>query len=223
MIEINNLLTNDELIVINSLLSTAVWSSGSSSAGEAASKQKHNEEMDQSCAEWKKINALVVGKLYQHQDFQRSALPSKVSAAFISKYSNNMHYGAHIDNPIMGGPAAQYRSDLACTVFLSDPATYDGGELSIRTPLGPVNVKLGAGCAVVYPASSIHEVLPVTSGERIVCALWAQSLIADTHKREIMAELDDARMALQQTLPEAKVTQSIDHVYSNLLRLWANV
>ena len=223
MIEIHNLLTTDELSAINSLIGTAAWSSGSHSAGHAASMHKHNEEMDQSCAEWKKINALVVGKLYQHHEFQRAALPSKVSAAYISKYSNGMQYGAHIDNPIMGSPGAQYRSDLACTVFLSDPSTYDGGELSIRTTLGPVNVKLDAGSAVVYPASSIHEVLPVTNGERIVCALWAQSLIADAQKREILAELDDARMALQQTLPDAKVTQSVDHAYSNLIRLWANV
>lgn len=223
MIEINNLLTAEELSAINGLLGSATWSSGSHSAGQAASKHKRNEEMDQSCEEWQKINALVVGKLYQHHEFKRAALPSKVSAAYISRYSNGMQYGAHIDNPIMGSPGAQYRSDLACTVFLSDPSTYDGGELSIRTPLGPVNVKLNAGCAVVYPASSIHEVLPVTAGERIVCALWAQSLIADVQKREILAELDDARMALQQTLPEAKVTQSVDHAYSNLLRLWANV
>jgi len=223
MIEISNLLTADELHAVNDLLASGTWSSGSRSAGLAASMHKHNEEMDQSCDEWQKINALVVGKLYQHHEFKRAALPNKVSAAFISRYSSGMQYGAHIDNPIMGSPGAQYRSDLACTVFLSDPSTYDGGELSIRTPLGPVNVKLNAGGAVVYPASSIHEVLPVTKGERVVCALWAQSLIRDAHKREILAELDDARMALQQTLPEAKVTQSIDHAYSNLMRLWAKI
>ncbi len=223
MITINNLLSTEELQTIDGLLSSATWASGSHSAGEAASLQKHNEEMDQSCAEWKKINTLVVGKLYQHPEFQRTALPNKVSAAFISKYSSGMQYGPHIDNPIMGSPGSQYRSDLACTVFLNDPNNYEGGELSIRTALGPVNVKLAAGGAVVYPASSIHEVRPVTQGERIVCALWAQSLVADAHKREILAELDDARAALQQTLPEAKVTQSVDHVYANLIRLWSNL
>jgi len=223
MIEIDKLLTINELSDINVLISNARWQSGAHSAGENAEKQKHNQEMDQSCESWEKINSLAVSRLFNHPEFQRTALPNKVSAAFISRYTSGMHYGQHVDNPVMGTPGALYRSDIACTVFLSDPADYEGGELNIHTRFGPVKVKLDAGCAVVYPASSIHEVLPVTSGERVVCVLWAQSLVADAHKREILAELDDARAALQLKLPEAKVTHSIDHTYMNLIRLWTTL
>jgi len=223
MIEINKLLTADELKGISTLVSNASWNPGAHSAGANAEKQKNNQEMDQSCASWETINALVVGRLYQHPQFQNAALPSKVSAAFISRYTNGMSYGPHIDNPVMGTPGAQYRSDIACTIFLSEPDDYEGGELNIHTDFGPVKVKLNAGSAVVYPASSVHEVLPVTSGKRIVCALWAQSLIADAHQREILAELADARAALQLRLPDAQVTQSVDHAYLNLIRMWAAV
>jgi PKHD-type hydroxylase len=123
----------------------------------------------------------------------------------------------------MGQAGARYRSDLACTVFLSKPSDYVGGELTIHNHADTRAVKLEQGSAVIYPASSLHEITEVTEGERTVCVLWVQSLIRDTHKREILAELGDARSALQMQLPDAQVTQSIDLTYANLVRLWAEV
>lgn len=134
-----------------------------------------------------------------------------------------MHYGRHIDDPVMGTINARYRSDVAVTVFLSEPNSYEGGELTIQSRFGPVSVKLPAGSAVIYPASSLHEVMPVTKGERIVCALWAQSMVRDSQQREILHDLNEAREALNRSTPKAMVTQQIEQVYSNLLRMWADV
>jgi len=221
--DIPMLLGQTELATINSLLSDATWHAGQSSAGSQASEIKHNEEMDQSCKSWLEINKLVIPNLYAHPQFQSMALASKVSAAYISRCLPGMHYGQHIDDPIMGEQNARYRSDLAITVFLSEPDAYEGGELTIESRFGPVQVKLPAGSAVVYPASSVHEVKAVTRGERIVCALWAQSMIRDAQQRELLHELDEARQALAQSTPHAQVTKQVEKVYANLLRMWADL
>lgn len=221
--EINNLLNQDDLEKIHSLINDAQWLSGVGSAGSQASKIKSNEEMDSGCKSWTAINKIVVSQLYAHPQFQSMVLPSKVSAAFISRCQPGMYYGQHIDNPIMGNANARYRSDVAITVFLSNPESYDGGELSIESRFGQVSVKLPAGSAVVYPASSLHEVTPVTRGERIVCALWAQSMVRNEQQRELLHDLDEVRQALNQSTPNAQVTQKTEHIYANLLRLWTDV
>lgn len=221
--EIKHVLSTTDLESIRSHLATAQWQSGQASAGASARTQKANEEMDQSSEGWKAINQLVVTQLYSHPVFQSMVLPSKVSAAFVSRCLPGMHYGQHIDDPIMGSLNSRYRSDVAVTVFLSDPDTYDGGELTIQSRFGPVAVKLPAGSAVAYPASSLHEVTPVTRGERVVCALWAQSMVRDAQQRELLHDLDEARQAIHQSTPKAQVTQQIEQVYANLLRLWADV
>jgi len=221
--EIQNVLSTEDLDTIQTQLSQATWQSGEQSAGVQARKIKSNEEMDQRCESWSSINERVVSQLYRHPAFQSLALPSKVSAAFISRCKAGMHYGQHIDDPIMGSANARYRSDLAVTVFLADPTSYEGGELVIESRFGPVSVKLQAGSAVVYPASSLHEVTPVLSGERIVCALWVQSMVRDANQRDLLHDLDEARQALNQSTPNALVTKQIEHVYANLLRLWADV
>jgi len=221
--EIQNILSQADLDTIQAQLASADWRSGVESAGTRAGQNKSNEEMDQRCASWSLINERVVSKLYAHPVFQSLALPSKVSAAFVSRCKPGMHYGQHIDDPIMGSASARYRSDVAVTVYLSDPNTYAGGELKIESRFGPVSVKLAAGSAVVYPAASLHEVTPVTQGERVVCVLWAQSMVRDAHQRHLLHDLDEARQALIRSTPDALVTRQIEHVYANLLRLWADV
>jgi PKHD-type hydroxylase len=220
---IENVLSTDELGKITSLINSAQWRTGQHSAGEHAAQQKANEEMDQNCDSWKAINQLVVGRLYQHHEFQSAVLPSKVSAAFVSRYSSGMRYQPHVDDPVMGTANGRYRSDVAVTVFLSDAQCYDGGELCIHTRYGPVSIKLSAGSAVAYPASSLHEVTEVTRGERLACVLWAQSLVRSAEQREILSDLDDARQALHLSASSAQVTSTVDRAYTNLLRLWADV
>lgn len=223
LIQLNNVLSADELEQVRQLVDTAEWTHGSVSAGATARKQKSNEEMNQQCDSWKAINKLVATKLYQHREFQSAVLPHRLSAAFVSRYSEGMEYKTHVDDPIMGSPSARYRSDVAVTVFISDAESYTGGELLVHTRFGPVKTKLPAGSAVAYPASSLHEVTAVQNGERLACVLWAQSLVRDAHQREILADLNDARDALNLSAADAKVTHLVDQTYMNLVRMWSDV
>jgi len=221
--KISNVLSNEELTQIHKLLDGAVWKSGAQSAGSSAASQKANLELDQNTDNWQQINQLVVGRLYQHPDFQSAVLPHRVSAAFVSKYTEGMEYKAHTDDPIMGSVHSRYRSDVAVTVFLNDDSTYDGGELVIHTQFGPISTKLPAGSAVVYPASSLHEVSTITRGARLACVLWAQSMVRDPQQREILFDLDTARQALKLSTPKAEVTSRVDQAYLNLVRMWSEV
>ncbi|MEE9319646.1 MAG: Fe2+-dependent dioxygenase [Granulosicoccus sp.] len=221
LFEIKQVLPPSELEEIQTLLRAAPWLPGKRTAGAHAQHQKSNEEMDQSSDTWKKINQRVVTRLYENASFQHRVLPLRVSAAFIARYKEGSAYGQHIDDPVMGGPGTRYRADVSVTVFLNNPGDYTGGELIIQTKFGPTKVKLPAGNVIAYPSSSLHEVTPVTSGERLVGALWVQSLIRDVQQREILADLDEARQALQQATPNAHVTTRVDHAYMNLVRLWS--
>ncbi len=223
LIQIKNVLTADELAHIHTLVDAASWNPGHHSAGASATSRKANEEMDQDSDSWKQINQLVVNKLFNHAEFQGAVLPNRVSAAYVSRYRTGMAYKSHVDDPVMGAAGGRYRSDVAVTVFLSDENSYRGGELTIHSRFGPVSVKLPAGSAVAYPASSLHEVSQVTSGERLACVLWAQSLVRDAHQREILNDLNDARQALNISASQAQVTQLVDQAYMNLVRMWSDV
>jgi PKHD-type hydroxylase len=134
-----------------------------------------------------------------------------------------MTYGNHVDDPIMGAPGQQYRSDVSTTVFLNAPEEYEGGELVINTSYGEQKVKLAAGSAVVYPSSSLHHVAEVTKGTRLVAVTWTQSLIRDPAKRELLYQLNQARESLLKSRPDDKETKNVDVAYVNLFRMWAEL
>ena len=206
------------------MLAGAKFVDGKLSAGSRAGTVKHNQELDPSNADTDALNELVVGNLFRHPLFQSAVLPSRLSSAFFVRYSPGMSYGDHIDDPVRGnltGEGNRYRSDVAITIFLNDPHSYDGGELVVRTAFGEQAVKLAAGNALAYPASSLHRVREVSRGERLVAVAWAQSLVRDAARRELLYELDVARQALIRVTPKAEVTEKIDRVYANLLRMWA--
>lgn len=222
MLEIENVLDDAELGRVGELLAGARFVDGKLSAGARAGRVKQNQELDPGQADVAALNDLVVGNLFRHPTFQSAVLPSRVSAAYFARYAPGMAYGDHVDDPVMGhAMGSRYRSDVAVTVFLNEPGDYDGGELEVRTPFGEQAVKLAAGSAITYPASSLHRVREVTRGERLVAVLWAQSMIRDPDRRELLYELDVARQALIQVTPEAEVTERIDRIYANLVRMWA--
>ena len=163
-----------------------------------------------------------MGALLRHPEYRAAALARSVAAPFYSRYSNGMRYGRHIDDPIMG-EGQRYRSDIAITLFLSEPTAYEGGELAIESRFGSQFVKLPAGDAVMYPASSVHEVRPVTAGERLVAVTWVQSLIRDAHQRELLFELHQAREQMLRECPESEATRQIEAVYANRVRMWAEL
>ena len=134
-----------------------------------------------------------------------------------------MHYGDHVDDPVMGSGGPRFRSDVSMTVFLSDPSDYEGGELVIRTPFGTQAVKLPAGYAVIYPSSSLHRVAEVTAGRRLVALTWIQSHVRDPARRELLYELNQARESLLEKAPGDDATRLVDRSYNNLVRMWGEL
>jgi len=192
------------------------------SAGMAAQRVKHNEELSLKDQQLADLNNLVMGSLVRHPVYSSAAMPKKVAAPYYARYTQGMSYGEHVDDPVMG-QGDIYRSDLSVTIFLSDPADYEGGELLIQTDFGEQRVKLPAGDAVLYPSSSIHRVSEVTSGERLVAVSWIQSLVRDPDKRALLHELNQARETLLQEQPDAPETARVNHSYINLVRMWSDI
>lgn len=222
LLHIPALLKYNALQSVNALLARATFVDGRLSAGKAAAQVKHNQEVPPEDPLMRELNALVMGHLVQHPLYQSAALPHRVASPFYARYTQGMAYGNHIDDPVMGAPE-RYRADISITVFLNPPSDYDGGELLIHTAFGPREVKLPAGDAILYPASSLHQVAQVTRGERRVAVTWVQSLIRDPAKRALLHELNQARESLMRSEAQATHTAQVDHTYVNLVRLWAEL
>ena len=165
----------------------------------------------------------TVGALMANVEFKNYAVPKQVTLEF-NRYDPGMFYKNHMDAPLMGGIRNQpIRTDLAFTVFLTDPRTYDGGEFVLQTPYGEQRIKEDAGNAIVYPSSMIHRVEPVTSGTRWAAVGWIQSMVRGDAQREILAEIMQLREKVVAALPDSELQERFDHVHGNLVRLWAEV
>jgi PKHD-type hydroxylase len=165
----------------------------------------------------------VLGALDRSALFFSAALPLKVFTPRVNRYSGaSNHYGAHIDNAVRVLPSGErVRTDVSCTVFLSDPADYDGGELTVHDTFGTQQLKLPAGHAVLYPGTSLHEVRPVTRGARVACFFWVQSLVRSDEQRRLLFDMDMALLRLRQQHGESAETTALTGTYHNLLRLWS--
>lgn len=221
LLEIPAVLRPEQLREVRDLLSRGRFIDGRLSAGKAARRVKHNEELGPEDQLIQPLNRIVMGSLVQHPVYQSAVLPLKIASPFYARYAPGMTYGDHVDDPVMGPPQGRYRSDVSTTVFLSEPDEYEGGELVVRTPFGDQRVKLPAGHAVVYPSSSLHHVAEVSRGERLVAVTWAQSMVRDPARRELLFELNQARERLLKHRPEEPETKQVDVAYVNLVRMWA--
>ena len=220
--EIPEILDSTQLAAIRAVLQNGHFVDGKYSAGDTAKNLKFNQELRGSDDTFKALNDVVMTQLVKHPLYLQATQPAKISLPIYAKYTAGMKYGEHIDDPIMGGLQSRYRADIAITVFLSEPADYDGGELCIDTSFGTQEVKLPAGHAIIYPASSIHSVSPLTSGERLVAIAWVQSLIRNPEQRQILFQLAEARKLLDDESND-KALQQIDNSYTNLFRMWAEL
>jgi PKHD-type hydroxylase len=223
LIRIPSVLDRSELDSVRRLLASAAFVDGKLSAGQAAKRVKNNQEVDRGAREIEQLNNLLMNKLVQHPVYRSAALPLRVAAPYYARYTPGMQYGEHVDDPVMGVDGHLYRSDLAITVFLNDPLAYDGGELAIHTPFGEQLVKLPAGDAVMYPASSLHHVAEVTRGERLVAVTWLQSLVRDPARRELLHELNHVRERMLADAPESDDARLINKTYVNLVRMWSDL
>ena len=220
--QIHGVLDQQQLQIVQKLVSQGRFADGSTSAGKAAKRVKYNEELILESAQFRELNNLVMGSLVKHPTYRSAAMPLKVATPYYAHYTAGMSYGDHVDDPIMG-QGDVYRSDVSITIFLNNPDEYEGGELVIQTSFGEQQVKLAAGDAIIYPSSSRHRVAEVTQGERLVAVSWIQSLVRDPDKRALLHELNQARETLLNEKPEAEETRQVNHSYINLVRMWSEV
>jgi PKHD-type hydroxylase len=226
LIVIENVLTGEEVADFRRRLAAASWRDGASTAGTRSIAVKQNMQLPRTDPVAQELGQAILRKLGNHAEFVSASLAEKIWPPVFNCYRDGGHYGTHSDAALMRLPEAgmTVRSDLSATLFLSEPEDYDGGELLAETPFGAQAVKLAAGDMVLYPSSSLHQVTPVTRGERVCAITWIQSAVADSHQRALLYDLDCSIRALSPG--RAKDDADIDrliHVYHNLVRQWAQV
>jgi len=223
MVKIPGLLNQAQLEKIDELLADAEFVDGKLTAGLAAKRVKNNLELRAEPQRKEILIRILMSALSHNETFKSAVWPQRMADPIFARYHPSMTYGDHVDDPIMGGAGHAFRSDVSMTIFLRDPASYQGGELVVRTPFGEQKVKLDRGDAVVYPSASLHRVDPVTEGERLVALFWIQSHVRDPAKRELLFELNQARDHLLKSAPEAEHSKLVDKSFANLVRMWADV
>lgn len=227
MLVIPDLLTPEDIALAQHHLAQAAWEDGRLSAGSQASGAKHNQQLPRDDEAARATVGMVMSALERSALFLSATLPRHVFPPRINRYSGGSnHYGPHVDNAIrtlpgLGGAPARMRTDLSCTVFLSDPDTYDGGELCMEGPFGQERIKLPAGHAFIYPATHVHEVRPVTRGTRLACFFWIESMVRSNEQRQLLYDMDMALLQLRSEHGETPQTIALTGTYHHLLRLWA--
>lgn len=224
LIVIENVLRASEVREAIERLHRARWVDGRSTAGSRSITVKQNLQVDREDPEGKALRDLILGRLGRTPRFLAASLAERIVPPVFNAYRDGGHYGIHSDAALMHvpGSATRLRADLSATLFLSAPEDYDGGELQIEGEFGAQSVKLAAGDMVLYPSSSLHQVTPVTRGERICAITWIQSAVADAAARAMLFDLDASIQSLSSR--HASDDPDIDrlvHVYQNLVRRWA--
>ncbi len=215
LFQIPDVLSADELSQLRTTLATAEFVDGKTTAGWYAKQVKHNQQLQRGAGQ--PLEAIVTAALNRHPLFQIAVRPKQIHNLRFSRYGVGMSYGTHADNAMMG----RYRSDVSFTVFLSEPADYDGGELVIEAADDEQAYRLQAGSAIVYPSSTLHRVNDVTQGQRLVVVGWVQSLVRDPAQRELLFDLDTARRSLYAQHGKTAEFDLLSKSVSNLLRRWA--
>jgi PKHD-type hydroxylase len=216
---LDTLVTPAELLQLLTLLSGAAFESGAVTAGPGAREAKNNLQATSAQPAVEEARVILRNALQRSEAFREFAFPLRIVPPLFSRYEPGMRYGEHTDNAVMGN----VRTDLALTLFLSAPESYDGGELIVDVDREPRSIKLAAGNAVVYLATSLHRVAPVTRGMRLAAVTWVQSMIRDATRREILNDLDVTLRFLRGNAPNSREALSLAKVRTNLVRMWVEV
>jgi len=224
LVVIPEILDQDRLALFRERLARADWQDGRITAGTQSAQVKANQQLADADPTARALGDIVLRALEQSPLFFSAALPRHVFPPLFNRYGPGMAFGAHIDNAVrpVPGTAHRLRTDLSATLFLSDPADYDGGELMVDDAYGAHAVKLAAGDMVLYPASSLHRVMPVTRGVRLASFFWIQSMVRDDGERTMLFDLDGAIQRVT-TLTDDPAVVQLSGIYHNLLRRWAEL
>lgn len=222
LLEVPDFLTESEVLTLRDLAAQGEFVDGKLTAGAAGERIKHNEELRLTRDQVALVNKTIQSAIQRSSAVQFYAWPRRVNTPLISRYGPGMAYGGHFDNPIIFSRDGEpLRTDLSMTVFLSDPADYDGGDLHLDSPLGSQTFKLPAGHAFVYATTMYHQVVPVTRGTRLAAVTWIQSLIKEPERRQILYDFAQARQAMKGDKPHGG--RVFHQAFSNLVKLWSEV
>jgi PKHD-type hydroxylase len=223
LLHIPEVLSKEQVAGMRAAMAQAEWTDGRQTVGPQGAKVKRNLQLPDASPLRRDLGAQVVAALARHPLYHAATLPLRTLSPRFNRYEGGGEYGFHIDGAVMatGEGETHVRSDISCTLFLSEPEEYDGGELIVSDTYGEHEVKLPAGDAIVYPSSSLHRVTAVTRGARIASFFWVQSLVRDDAARRLLLEMDTAiRNLSAEGADQASILQ-LTGVYHNLLRRWA--
>jgi len=225
MLHVPAVLSAQEVREFRQGLDEAPWSNGRATVGSQGARVKHNLQLDPGLPLAQALGQRILQKLHAHAQFFAAALPLRILPPLFNRYAGGGQYGLHVDGSVMSqrDTSQPLRSDLSATLFLCDPAEYDGGELVVRDTYGEHAAKLPAGDLLLYPSTSLHQVLPVTRGARVCAFFWVQSMVREDGRRTMLFELDQAIQSLRNRLGETPECVALTAHYHNLLRLWAEV
>jgi PKHD-type hydroxylase len=225
LLQIPEVLSAEQVNACREVLENADWVDGRITAGHQSARAKDNQQLPEDHKDAKKLQNTILYALENNPLFMSAALPLKVFPPLFNRYHNGQSFGHHVDNAIrqVKDTPHRVRTDLSATLFFSNPEEYDGGELVVEDTYGVHSVKLPAGHVILYPASSLHHVRPVTRGARLASFFWIQSMVRDDGERTILFDLDVAIQRLSSDVPEHPTIVELTSLYHNLLRRWADV
>jgi PKHD-type hydroxylase len=226
LICVPDVLSKTDVAEFRAVMDAADWEDGRSTAGSQSAEVKKNEQLPPNGELSRKLGERIVKALTASPLFVSAAIPRHIFPPLFNRYGVGQHFGVHVDNAVRGDhlTGMRMRTDLSVTLFLSEPDEYDGGELIVEDYYGSQEIKLPAGQLVLYPATSLHTVTPITRGTRVASFFWLQSMIRDAHARSMIFDLDHAIQGLVERLgrndPEVV---KLSGLYHNLIRYWAEL
>jgi PKHD-type hydroxylase len=222
LLHVPAVLSHAQVAQMREALNSAYWTDGRETVGPQGAQVKQNQQLPDASPLRAELGEIVLSALAQQPLYHAAALPLRTLPPRFNRYEGGGQYGFHVDGAVMGLPAGgQLRSDISCTLFLSEPDDYDGGELIVSDTYGEHEIKLPAGDLIVYPSSSLHRVQPVTRGSRLATFFWVQSMIRDDARRRMLFELDTSVQTLTRSGADANALLTLTGIYHNLLRQWA--
>jgi PKHD-type hydroxylase len=225
LLQIPDVLTVEQVARCRDLLEAADWVDGRITAGHQSARAKDNLQIPEDHEHAQTLRNTIIAALESNSLFMAAALPLKVFPPLFNRYQVGQSFGNHVDNAIrqVTGTPHRVRTDLSATLFFTNPEDYDGGELVVEDTYGVHSVKLPAGHLILYPASSLHHVRPVTRGARLASFFWVQSMVRDDAERTLLFDLDVAIQRLASDVPDHTSVVELTSLYHNLLRRWADV
>jgi len=224
LLRIPGLLPAADVARIRARIDAAGWVDGNVTSGHQSARAKYNLQLPEDSATARECGELVLAALAKSPLFFSAALPRQVYPPLFNRYEPGMNFGNHVDGAIRAHTPTgrRIRTDISATLFLTPPDDYDGGELAIETTHGPQAVKLPAGDLIVYPATSVHRVMPVTRGARVSSFFWIESMVRDESERTLLFDMDMAIIRLAEAAADHPSLISLTGCYHNLLRRWAD-